>query len=90
MSERSRMPHFARFLRCFGIYPAWMGVLLLSSLSLSARADVWGYIDEKGVSHFAAEQVDARYELFFRGNTTLQIRDGALAPAVPASGTARP
>ena len=59
-------------------------------MSLSARADVWGYIDEKGVSHFAAEQVDARYELFFRGNTTLQIRDGALASAVPARGTARP
>jgi len=93
MSEHSRMPHFAcfaRFLRCFGLHPKWMGVLLLSSLSLSARADVWGYIDEKGVSHFAAEQVDARYELFFRGNTTLQIRDGALAPAVPARVTARP
>ncbi len=33
-----------------------------------ARADVWGYVDAKGVAHFSAEKLDERYELFFRGN----------------------
>lgn len=42
--------------------------LLLSILSFSAVADVWGYLDDKGVSHFANEKLDERYELFFRSN----------------------
>jgi soluble lytic murein transglycosylase-like protein len=32
-----------------------------------ARAEVWGYVDARGVAHFAAHKVDERYELFFRG-----------------------
>ena len=35
-----------------------------------ARADVWGYVDEKGVPHFASERVDERYELFYRNIET--------------------
>ncbi len=31
----------------------------------TARADVWAYVNEKGVAHFAAEQLDERYELYF-------------------------
>lgn len=53
----------------------WHGVLrplLLAGLVLCTHgpvlADVWGYIDAKGVAHFAAERLDERYELFFRGN----------------------
>jgi diguanylate cyclase (GGDEF)-like protein len=42
-------------------------VLALGLLPL-AQADVWGYIDERGVAHFAADRLDERYELFFRGN----------------------
>lgn len=30
-----------------------------------AHADVWGYVDEKGVPHFAAERLDERYEFYF-------------------------
>ena len=51
---------------------AWarvIGVALLLAAPLAARAEVWGYIDDKGVAHFAAEQVDARYELFSRGGS---------------------
>ena len=33
-----------------------------------ARADVWGYVDERGMAHFSAERLDERYALFFRGN----------------------
>ncbi|MEA3393069.1 MAG: lytic transglycosylase, partial [Pseudomonadota bacterium] len=38
------------------------GVLLFSQQL--AHADIWGYIDDKGVAHFAAERLDTRYELF--------------------------
>lgn len=31
----------------------------------AARADVWAYVNDKGVAHFATEQIDERYELYF-------------------------
>ena len=42
-----------------------------SSLCGVARADLWAYVDEQGRSHVANHQVDARYKLFFKGETTL-------------------
>ena len=48
-----------------------VGWLLLLILSNSAQADVWGYLDERGVPHFAAERVDGRYELFYRSNAVV-------------------
>jgi hypothetical protein len=54
-----------------------------------AQADVWGYIDAKGVAHFASEKVDDRYELFFKGGTGFDTRDGVNAsqpqPETPRS-----
>lgn len=44
------------------------GIFLLSILMSSAQADVWGFLDERGIPRFAAEKLDERYELFFRGN----------------------
>jgi soluble lytic murein transglycosylase-like protein len=44
-----------------------MWMLALLSLSMSAHADVWGYVDERGVAHFASTKLDERYELYFRG-----------------------
>lgn len=38
-----------------------------------ARADLWAYVDEQGRSHLANRQVDARYRLFFKGETTLDV-----------------
>ena len=35
-------------------------------MALPAVADVWGYIDAKGVAHFANDKLDERYELFFK------------------------
>ena len=43
---------------------AGAGLLLACS---SAHADLWAYVDDKGTTHFAAEQVDERYELYFKG-----------------------
>lgn len=61
-----------------------LGVALLIAAPLFARADVWGYIDDKGVAHFAAERVDERYELFSRGASFDSER--ALAPGGTAGG----
>jgi soluble lytic murein transglycosylase-like protein len=52
-----------------------MPILLLFSQQ-NARADVYGFIDEKGVAHFAAERVDARYELFFKGGESFDTQQG--------------
>ena len=58
--------------------------LLLCFLQQHAHADLWAYVDERGVTHFAAEQVDARYQLFFRGTEFDSTRDvPAEAPATP-------
>ncbi|MBP7452387.1 MAG: lytic transglycosylase domain-containing protein [Ottowia sp.] len=39
----------------------------------AARADLWSYVDEQGTAHFAAEQVDARYQLYFKGSDVTQL-----------------
>lgn len=54
----------------------WLLAVLLA-VPLAARAQVWGYVDERGVGHFAAEKLDERYELFFLGE-----------PPLPAAGLA--
>jgi len=42
--------------------------LLLVFAAASGRAEIYGYVDEQGVSHFSAEKSDARYQLLVRGN----------------------
>jgi soluble lytic murein transglycosylase-like protein len=46
-----------------------------------ARADVWGYIDARGVAHLAATQLDERYELFSRGAPAFALGGATLAAA---------
>lgn len=43
--------------------------LALAAASTGALAQVWGYVDDRGVAHFAPERLDERYELFHRGET---------------------
>jgi soluble lytic murein transglycosylase-like protein len=50
-------------LKPFYLALAFLSLLLTTPLS---RADVWAYVDEKGVAHFAAAQLDSRYQLFAR------------------------
>jgi soluble lytic murein transglycosylase-like protein len=52
--------------------------------SFHAKADVWVWVDEQGHSHFSAEQLDARYSLFYRAPAQPVAAAGAAAPAVPA------
>lgn len=53
-------------------------------LAGSAHADLWGYLDEQGVAHFATAKLDERYQLFFKGETNLDAAARAKA-AAPAS-----
>jgi Transglycosylase SLT domain len=61
------------------VFAACVGLGLLAAMP--ASADVWGYIDAKGVAHFAAEKIDERYELFFKGGTGFDTRDGVASAA---------
>jgi len=46
----------------------------------AAHAEVWGYVDDKGVAHFASERVDERYQLFFRGGESFDTAGGLRTP----------
>lgn len=52
--------------RCWSFLLMLAGSLFLwAGLLAEAQADVWGYVDDKGVAHFALERLDERYEFYF-------------------------
>jgi hypothetical protein len=51
--------------------------LLLSIGVHSARADVWSFVDAKGLAHFAAEPLDDRYALLFQSEPDDTPDEGA-------------
>ena len=58
--------------------------LILGTLALPAVADVWGYVDAKGVAHFSTEKLDERYELFFKNGESFSTEKGDLQSLKPA------
>jgi len=50
--------------------------LLLAAAGPRAHADIYGYVDDNGTAHFAAEKVDERYQLFFRNGQSFDTADG--------------
>ena len=38
-----------------------------------SRAEVWGYVDADGTAHVATEKLDERYQLFFKGRTSVDV-----------------
>lgn len=65
-----------------------LGGRILCALTLllvmgSANADIWGYVDDKGVAHFAAEKLDDRYELYFKNGQNFDTQEGV--PVLAAS-----
>ncbi|MFT5590332.1 MAG: hypothetical protein ACI9ZF_002517 [Bradyrhizobium sp.] len=52
------------------IFDVTFKVVLLASCLLSpvARADVYGYVDAQGDTHFSTEALDERYQLFIKGD----------------------
>lgn len=64
-------------------------VTLLAALqALPARADIWGYVDSQGITHFSAERLDERYELFFRDRESFDTAGRSGRRAGNASGVA--
>jgi len=59
-------------------------LLGLSCLAAQAQAQVWGFVDERGVPHFAAERLDHRYQLFYAGDGAVVEPSGSAAGAVTA------
>ena len=60
------------------------------AMAPAAHADLWAYVDEFGVTHFAAEALDERYKLFFKGELYdssqpgLQLKQGSVAEGLNA------
>ena len=67
---------------------AFTGAFLLASVPAPARADIYGYVDEKGVAHLSNVPRDHRYYLFkkepakatFPGSTLVIINVPATVP----------
>lgn len=66
-------------MRLPGLIAAWTA----ACLPLLVQAHIYGYIDERGTAHFAAEKLDARYQLFLQGGS-LTSAESAGTPASPA------
>ncbi len=73
------------------------GVRALAALSLAlalwglarpAHADLWAFVDERGITHFAAEALDERYRLYFRGSVYDSTEQGLKPPMVQAEAAA--
>jgi Transglycosylase SLT domain len=54
---------------------AGLVVVFALGISISAHADIWGYVDESGRSHIAIEKLDDRYQLFFKGGVRVDPPD---------------
>ena len=70
--------------RATGFALAGACAMVVALESPAARADLWAYVDTDGRSHLANYQVDPRYELFFKGQTTLDVPNGPAAERAEA------
>ncbi|HEY5308758.1 MAG TPA: hypothetical protein VIK97_09640, partial [Casimicrobiaceae bacterium] len=50
---------------------------LAFAVNVTARADIWGYVDETGAARISTKKLDDRYQLFFKGRTTSEAPDAA-------------
>lgn len=60
----------------FSLRSAALALLLAMGQHGAHAADIYGYVDEKGVAHFAAEKLDSRYQIFFKGGTSFDTANG--------------
>ena len=70
----------AMFKRVLAFWPPALLGVLLSIVMSSAWADVWSYVDAKGVAHFASEPLDERYALLFQSDPDVST-EGEVADA---------
>ena len=73
-----------KHLRMPALFAAALAGLLWAG---AAQAQIWAYIDERGVAHFSNARLDERYELFVQGGSVLEINssppDAPQAPQQP-------
>ena len=62
--------------------------LALWGLAQPAHADLWAFVDERGITHFAAQALDERYKLYFRGSLYDSTEQGLKPPLVEAEAAA--
>lgn len=60
-------------------------LFLLSGTAATLHADIYKYVDEKGVMHFTNVPTSERYELFIKGPTEAPPEEADAAPAGAAS-----
>lgn len=82
-SNRPGRTRAAAWLFAAAMFGAPFGALL--GVVPAAHAELYGYVDEDGVAHFADEKLDERYNLFMKDGGTL---DSASLPRV--AGVRRP
>jgi soluble lytic murein transglycosylase-like protein len=58
-----------------------LAAFFLWLISVSARADIYGYLDNEGNTHFSPEKIDERYQLFLRGDQSFDTT--TLRPPTP-------
>ncbi|MEN9984384.1 MAG: hypothetical protein RI918_2353 [Pseudomonadota bacterium] len=80
----------ANLLAKIGLKLSYLLPTLLLFSQQNAHADVYGFIDDKGVAHFAAERVDARYELFFKGGESFDTQQGIASKDASKSDSKNP
>jgi Transglycosylase SLT domain/Domain of unknown function (DUF4124) len=63
-----------------------IALFLVCLLPAAAHADLYGYVDEEGQVHFAREQVDARYQLFVKGEVSSDYKMSTDLKYLPITG----
>ena len=66
-----------------------LAVLAFAAVSVSAYADIYGYVDGNGTGHFSTEKIDERYQLFMRGSAsfdTSQLASSGSDTETPLTG----
>jgi len=71
-----------------GVRAMALGACVLALSQQAVHADVWGYVDEEGTTHFSPERVDDRYALFYRAPAIglpsgKSVKELEVAPPVP-------
>lgn len=66
----------AGFKRVFSLWPLILLGLLLSIVMNPARADVWRFVDAKGVAHYSSEPLDGHYSLLFQSDADEPAEEG--------------
>lgn len=81
-------PYRAATIRRPGVLAALALAGVLCALARPAHADLWAFVDERGITHFAAEALDERYRLYFRGAVYDSSEQGLRPPMVAAEAAA--